>query len=173
MANSIAAEFPDKQISTLAYQFTRAAPQNIKPLDNVNIMFCSIECNRSMALIDDPRSADFVQEMKDWAALTDNIYMWDYVVQFENYLCPFPNFNTFQKNIRFFNENNVDMIFEQGSNTSWSDMKELKLYLLSKLAWDVNANVDSLTNRFFEVYYQEAAGPIRSYFDLVHQRLQE
>lgn len=173
MANSIAAEFPDKQISTLAYQFTRAAPKNIQPLDNVNIMFCSIECNRSMPLTDDPRSADFVQEMKDWSALTSNIYMWDYVVQFENYLCPFPNFNTLQSNIRFFNKHKVDMIFEQGSNTNWSDMKDLKLYLLSKLAWDVHANVDSLTDRFFDVYYGEAQKPIRAYFDLEHQRLKE
>ncbi|MCF8373960.1 MAG: DUF4838 domain-containing protein [Bacteroidales bacterium] len=173
MANAIAAEFPDKQISTLAYQFTRSAPRNIQPLDNVNIMFCSIECNRSMPLVDDPRSADFVQEMKDWSTLTDNIYMWDYVVQFENYLCPFPNFSTLQSNIRFFNEHRVDMIFEQGSNTNWSDMKDLKLYLLSKLAWDVKANVDSLTNRFFDVYYGEAQKPIRAYFDLVHQRLKE
>ena len=173
MANSIADEFPDKQISTLAYQFTRAAPKNIVPRENVNIMFCSIECNRSIALVDDKRSAAFVQEMKDWAALTDNIYMWDYVVQFENYLCPFPNFNTLQKNIQFFNQNNVDMIFEQGSNTAWSDMKELKLYLLSRLEWNVNANVDSLTNRFFELYYQQAAKPIRKYFDLVHERLAE
>ena len=48
MANQIARTFPEKQISTLAYQFTRSAPENIKPLKNVNIMFCSIECNRSM-----------------------------------------------------------------------------------------------------------------------------
>ncbi len=173
MANSIAKEFPDKQISTLAYQFTRSAPENITPLDNVNIMFCSIECNRSMPLTDDPRSDDFVKDMKDWSALTDNIYMWDYVVQFENYLCPFPNFHTLQSNIQFFHNHGVDMIFEQGSNVSWSDMKNLKLFLLSKLAWNVDADIDSLTGRFFDLYYQKAARPIRTYYNLVHQRLIE
>ena len=54
MANRIAEKFPDRQISTLAYQFTRQAPHNIKPAPNVNIMFCSIECNRSMPLGTDP-----------------------------------------------------------------------------------------------------------------------
>ena len=170
MANNIATKFPDKQISTLAYQFTRSAPKNIQPLDNVNIMFCSIECNRSMPLADDPRSQDFVQDMKDWSNLTDNIYMWDYVVQFENFLCPFPNVHTLQPNIRFFKDHNVDMIFEQGSSSSWSDMKELKLFLLSKLAWNVDANVDSLTDRFFNIYYREAARPIRKYFNLTQAR---
>ncbi len=52
--NKVAEQFPDKVISTLAYQYTRSAPTKIIPKDNVNIMFCSIECNRSMPLISDP-----------------------------------------------------------------------------------------------------------------------
>ncbi|NLA49290.1 MAG: DUF4838 domain-containing protein [Bacteroidales bacterium] len=35
-------------ISTLAYQYTRQAPLNLRPLDNVNIMLCSIEMRRDM-----------------------------------------------------------------------------------------------------------------------------
>jgi hypothetical protein len=73
MANEIAKEFPDYQISTLAYQFTREAPKNIKPIDNVNIMFCSIECNRSQALAEDKRSKSFVKDMQDWSSITNNI----------------------------------------------------------------------------------------------------
>ncbi|MBE0667691.1 MAG: DUF4838 domain-containing protein, partial [Bacteroidales bacterium] len=85
MANQIAAHFPDRQISTLAYQFTRQAPVNIVPAENVNIMFCSIECNRSMPLADDPGSAGFVRDLSEWSSLTHNIFMWDYVVQFRTY----------------------------------------------------------------------------------------
>jgi hypothetical protein len=173
LANTIAKEFPEKQISTLAYQFTRSAPKNIKPLGNVNVMFCSIECNRSMPFETDPRSADFVTDMKDWSKLSSNIFMWDYVVQFENYLCPFPNFHTLQPNIQFFKNHGVDMLFEQGSGYRWSDMKELKFYLLSKLCWDVNANIDSLSSRFFDIYYGKASLPIRKYYDITHQRMIE
>ena len=173
MANQIAQEFPDKIISTLAYNFTRSAPKNIRPLPNVNIMFCSIECNRSMPLADDERSADFVKDMKDWSKLSDNIFAWDYVVQFKNYLTPFPNFSVLQPNLQFFKKHGVKIMFEQGSGHNWSDLNELKQYLLSKLMWDTNANADSIINDFISKYYGKAAPLIRSYFDLTQQNLKK
>jgi hypothetical protein len=42
----VAAQFPDKVISTLAYQYSRKAPKKLKPASNVNIMLCTIECDR-------------------------------------------------------------------------------------------------------------------------------
>ncbi len=171
MANELAREFPDKHISTLAYQFTRSAPKNIKPLENVNIMFCSIECNRSMPLAEDKRSAGFVKDMQDWSKLTSNIFVWDYVVQFKNYLTPFPNFDVLQPNIQFFKENKVDMMFQQGSNRNWSDLAELKQYLISKLMWNPNANADSIINDFLSKYYGPAAPYIKSYGQEMHSAL--
>lgn len=171
MANKIAAQFPDKQISTLAYQFTRQAPANIVPAPNVNVMFCSIECNRSMPLADDPRSAAFVKDLADWSQLTKNIFMWDYVVQFRTYLCPFPNFHTIQPNIQLFHSHGIPMMFQQGSGRSWSDLAELKQYYISKLLWDPDLNGDSLINRFINAYYGEAAPYIREYYDLSHSNL--
>ncbi|MCK7541625.1 MAG: DUF4838 domain-containing protein [Marinilabiliales bacterium] len=171
MSNKIAARFPDKQISTLAYQFTRQAPVNIVPAPNVNVMFCSIECNRSMPLGDDPRSAGFVKDLSDWSALTKNIFMWDYVVQFRTYLCPFPNFHTIQPNIQLFHSHGIPMMFQQGSGRSWSDLAELKQYYISKLLWDPDLDGDSLISRFINTYYGAAAPYIREYFDLSHASL--
>ena len=173
MANSLAARFPDKQISTLAYQFTREAPVNIMPLDNVNIMFCSIECNRSMPLADDPRSAGFVKDMKDWQSLSENIFVWDYVVQFKTYLCPFPNFSVLQPNIQFFRDHKARMMFQQGSGTGWSDLCELKQYLIAKLLWDPDVNADSVISRFCNLYYGPAAEYILSYHRLSEATLKE
>ncbi|MEZ4921300.1 MAG: DUF4838 domain-containing protein [Saprospiraceae bacterium] len=172
MANEIARAFPDKQISTLAYQFTRSAPTNIQPLENVNIMFCSIECNRSMPLADDPRSAGFVKDMEDWARLSSNIFVWDYVVQFKNYLTPFPNFDVLQPNIQFFAQNKVGMMFQQGSSRNWSDLCELKQYLIAKLLWNPSLDVDALTDEFLSLYYGPAKPHIQAYFDLSHSSLE-
>jgi hypothetical protein len=173
MSNELAKAFPDKQISTLAYQFTRSAPTNIKPLENVNVMFCSIECNRSMPLAEDKRSAGFVKDMEDWAKLTNNIFLWDYVVQFKNYFTPFPNFHVLQPNLQFFKKNNVSMMFQQGSGGSWSDLSNLKQYLISKLMWDTNADVDKIIKDYMEKYYGQAAPYIKEYFDLAHSSLKK
>ena len=173
MANTIAKAFPKKQISTLAYQFTRSAPQNIMPRKNVNIMFCSIECNRGMPLTDDDRSKMFVEDMKAWSKLTNNIFVWDYVVQFKNYLCPFPNFPVLQPNIKFFKDNNIDMMFEQGSAGNWSDLVELKQFLVAKLLWDTDVNVDSLSTMFIKAYYGAGGPYIKKFYESISHEMQE
>ena len=48
--NRVAAEFPDKTISTLAYLYSRRPPKTLRPAPNVQIMLCNIECNRSRPL---------------------------------------------------------------------------------------------------------------------------
>jgi hypothetical protein len=173
MANQIARNFPDKQISTLAYQFTRSAPSATVPDSNVNIMFCSIECNRSQPLATDPRSADFVVDMKDWSALTGNIFMWDYVVQFKTFTCPFPNFGVLQPNIRFFREHGVPMMFQQGSGNAWSDFSEYKQSLISRLLWDADLNESAFREKFFYAFYGAAADIMLNYFSLVHLEMEK
>ena len=43
--NRVAEHFPDKIISTLAYQYSRQAPFITKPHENVQVMLCTIELN--------------------------------------------------------------------------------------------------------------------------------
>ena len=95
-ANKVAARFPDKTISTLGYLYSRKAPKT-KPAPNVNIMFCSIECDRHMPIADDPGSADFRRDMEAWAALTDNIFVWDYCGSFKELQMPTPGFGVMRR----------------------------------------------------------------------------
>jgi len=169
--NQVAKRFPDKIISTLAYQYSRSAPQNITPAENVNIMLCTIECNRSESIATDERSADFRRDIEDWGKLTDNIILWDYVVQFRNYLDPFPNLRVLQPNLQFFRDNNVRMMFEQGSGTSYSEFYQLRSYLLAKLMWDPDADVDTIKDDFLTGYYGAASDYIGEYITLMHDEL--
>ena len=77
--NAVAESFPNKTISTLAYQYTRKPPK-VKPIENVLITLCSIECNRSVPI--ELGCKDFSSDLKGWSQLTDNIRIWDYTTQF-------------------------------------------------------------------------------------------
>jgi hypothetical protein len=77
--NKVAEQFPDKMISTLAYQYTRKAPEHIKPAENVLITLCSIECDRSAPI--EEKCADFAEDLVAWGKLTDNVRIWDYTTQ--------------------------------------------------------------------------------------------
>lgn len=171
--NNVAAEFPDKVISTLAYQYTRAAPENIIPSDNVNIMFCSIECNRSKPLPTDPSSASFRKDTEDWCQLTDNIFMWDYVVQFRNLLSPFPNLKVLQPNLQYFRDFGMQMMFQQGSGGLVSEFYELRQYILAKLLWNPDEDVEAIIDDFVNGYYGPAGKFIRQYIDTMHDALEQ
>ena len=167
--NKIAKAFPDKQISTLAYQYTRKAPKHIKPEPNVLITLCSIECDRSASIED--KCKDFLDDLIGWGKISNNIRIWDYTTQFTNFLAPFPNLHTIQPNIKLFEKNNAKWIFEQHSRNP-SELFELRSFLTAKLLWKPDANVDSLMHSFCNSYYGNAAPYIMKYIDHIHTEIQ-
>ena len=170
--NQVAERFPDKTISTLAYQQTRHAPTNIRPNKNVNIMLCSIECQRTYPIASETGEHSFQHDMDAWTALTDNIFLWDYVVQFRNYFDPFPNFQVLQPNLQNFRDHHIPMVFEQGSNQNVTESHEWRTYLLAHLMWNPDLNVDSLRQRFFDAYYGPNRTPfITQYYDEMQEAL--
>ena len=169
--NQVAREFPDKTISTLAYQYSRSAPVGIRPEKNVNIMLCSIECDRRRPLEKITGETSFQKDLHDWGKLTDNIWLWDYVVQFRNYLDPFPNLHVLQPNLQFFARNNCQMMFQQGSGGSITEFHELRTYLIAKLLWNPDIDIDATMDDFLEGYYGPAGPIIRKYIDLMRQAL--
>jgi hypothetical protein len=170
--NKVADEFPDKVISTLAYQYSRQAPKNIKPADNVNIMLCTIELNRSKPIKDDPTSESFRNDLEDWADITDDILLWDYVIQFENLVSPFPNLRVLQPNLQYFVENHADKHFQQGNREVGGEFAELRAYLIAKLLWDPYVDIDETMDDFLNGYYGKGGKYIRNYIDDIHDELE-
>ena len=169
--NQVADAFPDKMISTLAYEYGRRAPRHIKPRDNVNIMLCSIEINRDKPIVSDTSSADFARDVREWGKIAKDIIVWDYVIQFNHLISPFPNLHVLQPNIQFFAENGVSAMFEQGNREVGGEMAELRAYLISKLLWNPYLPTDSIINDFLHGYYGMAAPKIRQYIDALHDAL--
>lgn len=169
--NEVAKEFPNKIISTLAYQYTRKTPEAVRPLSNVNIMLCSIECNRSKPIASDTSSNGFKADLENWSALTNNIIVWDYVINFSNIIGPFPNFQVLSPNLKLFEKNHINMIFEQGYPGYFGENVELRTYLLSKLMWNPNLDVDSLTYDFCLGYFGKGGRYIYDYLDFATRQL--
>jgi hypothetical protein len=163
--NRIAREFPDKTISTLAYQYTRRAPKTIKPEKNTLITLCSIECDRSGPISE--KCKDFETDIKEWGALGSTIQIWDYTTQFTNFLAPFPNMETLKPNINLFVDNGANWIFEQHSHAP-SDLYEMRCYIMSRLLWDPSLSYTDLLNEFSNAYYGAAAPAVVKYVNELH-----
>jgi len=156
--NKLARRFPDKQFSTLAYLYTMQPPKHVKPLPNVLVMLCDIDCNREVSLTENKSGQEFMKALKGWAAITDHLYVWDYGINFDNYLSPFPNFHILRDNIKLFKKYHTTMHFSQIASNRGGNFAELRTYLVSKLMWNCDEDVDSLIHHFLNGYYG-AAGP--------------
>lgn len=169
--NKLAAHYPDKEFSTLAYLFTMKPPKHVKPLPNVNIMLCNIDCKREVPLTDNESGRVFVEALEGWSAISDNIFLWDYGINFDGYMTPFPNFHTMQKNMQLYKENNVTMHFAQVNGPKGGDFTELRGYMISKLMWDPYQDADSLMTTFLDGYYGKAGKYIGKYLNLLEGAL--
>ena len=167
--NAVAADFPDKTISTLAYQYTRK-PSSLQPAENVLITLCSIECDRSVPIAEGCLA--FAKDLEGWSALTSNIRIWDYTTQFTNFLAPFPNWQTLQPNIDLFVKNNARWIFEQHSNQP-SELFALRAYLTAQLLWDPEQDFNALLADFTSGYYGAAGPYILTYINRISEAMAE
>ena len=168
VAEAVEKEFPNALIETLAYQYTRTPPVNIKPRHNVVPRLCTIECDFSKPLdvSKHPQNIKFVKDIEGWSSMTDKLFIWDYTTDFANYLCPFPNFGCLQGNVKFFRDNHVIGLMEQGAYQGYhAEFAELRGWLLAKLLWNPDQDIAPLYDDFFNGYYGKGAPFIRKYFD--------
>ncbi|GMV99384.1 MAG: hypothetical protein AMXMBFR84_05230 [Candidatus Hydrogenedentota bacterium] len=169
VAEAVEAEFPDKYIGTLAYQYTRKPPKTVKPRKNVVIRLCSIECCFSHPMTECPENQSFVEDIRGWAAIAPKIYIWDYVVNFSHYVMPYPNFPVLQPNIQFLREHHAIGIMEQAAYQSrGGEFAELRMYVIAKLLWNPDCDVNAAIDDFMYGYYGRAGQYVRAYFDLLH-----
>ena len=168
--NQVAERFPDKIISTLAYQYSRVPPKDIVPPKNVNIMLCSIESSRN-----DPMEigdTSFASDLRGWGKITNNILIWDYTIRFSNLLAPFPNLRVLQPNIQFLRRNNVSALFEQGNIQKGGEAAPLRAYLIARMLWNPDINIQKEMDEFLKVYYGIAAPDVKEYINLLHDNNQ-
>ncbi|MBC9796047.1 DUF4838 domain-containing protein [Sinomicrobium weinanense] len=161
--NRVARRFPDKIFTTLAYTYSARPPLHTAPADNVYIMLSSIDAYRTEALSVERSAAGFRNNLRGWKQKTGHIMVWDYYTQFTNYLAPFPDIPTLEPNVQYLSDQEVKGVFAQGSGSTYSDMAELKGYLLAKLLWNPGADVDKLTRDFLKGYYGQAAPLVEKY----------
>lgn len=169
--NKLAARFPDKEFSTLAYLYTMNPPKHVKPLPNVNIMLCDIDCKREVPLPENESGQAFMKAMEGWSTITNNIFVWDYGINFDGYLTPFPNFHILKDNIKLFKDHHATMHFSQIAGSRGGDFAELRAYMVSKLMWNPEADSDSLMETFLNGYYKEAAPYIYQYIKVMEGAL--
>ena len=166
--NRLAAEIkqthPAAQIETLAYQRSQRPPAGLTVGDNVVIRLCAMN-TCTLHDLDDPAcppNKAFDVDFSGWSKLTDRLYIWDYSTDFQYYYALFPNLTTLQRRYQYFRDHNVVGVFDNGCGevSVAGEFHELRVYLLLKLMWDPDADVERHIREFCAAYYGAAADDV-------------
>lgn len=185
LAEEVEKHYPDMLLDTYAYDYSRKVPKYVRPRHNVVIRLCSFECCFSHPFeecreIADAKKAgtpkefeDFAGDVEKWGEISKRIWIYDYAVDFEYYINIHPNFQVLKDNIRFFAKNNCKGVYSESCALPKSEMAELRGWLLAKLMWNPDFDVDKGMDEFLSAYFGPAGEQMRAYIDIAKDALLE
>ena len=156
---------------TFAYQYTRKAPTKVVPRDDVIVRLCSIECCFGHTL-DDPKceqNTDFMKDLENWSKICNRIYIWDYVNNYRETVCIFPDFGVLQRNVQIFYEHNVKGLYEEGNyyiRNCDAEFGEMRTYLLAKLMQNPYLDYSAEMDGYLNAVYGDGGKYIREFIDI-------
>lgn len=163
VADAVAKEFPKVTVETLAYSFTIDPPKTVVPRKNVLIRFCPGKSDNSRPIAhaaNDSKGNLF----RVWKKYGNPLAVWTYETDFKRFYLPFPNWQGLTQDLRFYAEQGVVDVFQQGSYAGpAADLSDLRVWLLGKLQWNPFLDPQKLIKEFAEGYYGKAAPYILAY----------
>ena len=170
VAAEVAKKHPEKLIDTLAYWYSEPPPLHARPLPNVRIRLCPIGACEAHAYEKCKDDAYFLNHLREWSEITNQLYIWHYVTNFAHYLLPFPDFDELAADIPMYSKHGVVGIYLEGdyAEGGGGENAELRSYVLGRLLWNPSVDVNAIINEFMAAYYGKAGRPMRAYFDFLH-----
>ncbi len=105
-----------------------------------------------------------------WSTITDNLLIYSYGYYDTGKLFYCDEWKGFHETYKQFDKNNVDYVLEQNATENGLEpFAALRIYVKSKLAWDLELDQDMLINDFMEHYYGDAASTMRQFFDEIEE----
>ncbi len=169
VAEAVEKKYPGFMVETLAYQHTRKPPKTIRPRSNVIIRLAVIE-RSGVQPLDNPMNNKLMNDLQNWKAVAQNLFVWDYTADIAHPLTPHPNLSVFAPDTKTYAANNVIGVFFEGNHKAGNvrgDFDELKTYLMSHLLWNPRQNEKAIITDFLNGYYGKAGPMLQQYLDLI------
>ena len=177
-ADALDDEFPDFMFTFYAYGETDRPPEDLSLKCNPNVapVLCGLhkacrshhltECgaqdgleNETLEMLYGDPEPTIAQDFANWVKTADTTYIYDYTINFLNSAQFFSNFETMQSTMKYMHDIGITgYIYNCGDGHS-AAFNELRNYLLCKLQWDVDCDVEYHMTDFIKAYYGEDAAP--------------
>lgn len=167
----------DVKLGMFAYHKTQDAPvttvggkvsliDGMKLNSNVCVVYAPIEANYYVSFNDEV-NASVKKNIEGWGLVADNVLYWIYMENFGYYQLIFDNFGSMQENLQLLHKHNGMWLYNLGqyNNGNSTGFSRYKAYLNAKFMWNVNADVNALTDDFFKNYFGVASADMRKFFN--------
>jgi len=151
----------EKYLGILAYAYQIEPPVSAKPHPRHVTMVCNIPWNydHSRPFTDPtaPLNRDFGRILTAWGKIVPQLGFYDYYGHYE-FFGPWGLIHKIREDLPAFRDlGGTFLMIEAQPNYA---MHGLNLYIASRLAWDVDADVDALLEEYCRKYYGPAAEPM-------------
>ena len=166
------------KIVTLLYLDTENVPveekggkyvrnSNLGALENVMPMWACITRKTHALPWSAPENASALDMLDRMNAAFDEFWVWDYGVNFGDYLMPFDTFNAMAEDMKILSGYNIGLYLYQLANSARNvtGFNSLKLYLLSELMVDPTLDVGELTDDYFVHAYGKGGEYMKKIYD--------
>jgi hypothetical protein len=174
LAREVAKKYPDKILFTLSYtEATGPVPVRVKPDPNVRVMYCPYPWDwgcQSHAFCEQNQKG--MKDLADWVELCPKqLFIFDYSVGYKMPLEIFGSFYAMVDKIRYYAKSGIEGIQFCGSPRNFNSLFK---YVMNKLMWNPEIDVDRTIDEFMNLYYGQEVGPLmREYFDLIYTEVRE
>ena len=185
-ADALDDEFPDFTFTFYAYNETDRPPTDTTLRCNPNVapVLCGLhkacrshpltECGAMDGIENETFDIQYgdpepqvAQDFANWIKVADTTYIYDYTINFLNTAQFFSNFETMQSTMKYMHDIGITGYIYNCGDGHYAAYNELRNYLLCKLQWDVNCDVEYHMNDFLKAFYGEEAAPyIKKIIDL-------
>lgn len=174
LAREVAKKYPDKILFTLSYtEATGPIPVRVMPEPNVRVMYCPYPMDwgcQSHAFCE--LNSKGMKDLADWVNLCpEQLFIFDYSVGYMIHLEIFGSFYAMTDKIRYYAQSGIEGLQFCGSPRSFNALFK---YVMNKLLWDAETDVEKEIDNFMALYYGKDAGPvIREYFNLIYSEIHQ
>ena len=150
-----------------AYDYTERAPLDSKgeildasvvPADNVYIKYAPIHSIYYYSLNDERQNDETKGVYESWAKVTNHLMTWTYATWYAESFWYYPTMQTFADTMKLLYDSGNEYTFVQGLYYEKNIYQQnIDAYVLSKLFWDLDADVEAIRNEFLYYYFGEDA----------------
>lgn len=175
-ADALDDEFPDFTFTFYAYLETERPPKDLSLRCNPNVVpvLCGLhhacrshlltECgaqdgDESFLNLYGDNEPTIAQDFADWTKIADQTFIYDYTINFLNTAQFFSNLETMQPTMKYMHDIGITGYVYNCGDGHYAAFNDLRNYLLRKIQWDVDCDVEYHMMDFIKAYYGEAAAP--------------